>query len=122
MNAKKEKFENISSNFPHLENTATQIKSHEIINIPIPSTDTNKKIKIKKDSKKSVQRQKEQEKEKTIEEINTEKNKILRAHKRLDIQNLLNSDTFAEKYIYIPCKNEIMKLKYDSNYSMECPY
>ena len=126
MNAKKEKFENISSNFPHLENTATQIKSHEIINIPIPSTDTNKKIKIKKDSKKSVPRQNEQEKEKTIEEINkeknSEKNKILRAHKRLDIQNLLNSDTFAEKYIYIPCKNEIMKLKYDSNYSMECPY
>ena len=43
MNAKKEKFENIFSNFPHLENTATQIKSHEIINIPIPSTDTNKR-------------------------------------------------------------------------------
>ena len=74
MNAKKEKFENISSNFPHLENTATQIKSHEIINIPIPSTDTNKKIKIKKDSKKSVPRRKEQEKEKAIEEINKEKN------------------------------------------------
>ena len=64
MNAKKEKFENISSNFPHLENTATQIKSHEIINIPIPSTDTNKKIKIKKIRKNQYQDKKNKKKKK----------------------------------------------------------
>jgi hypothetical protein len=52
----------------------------------------------------------------------TDKNKILKAYKRLDIQNLLNSDTFAEKFAYQPSHNEIMKLNIDSNYNMECPY
>ena len=58
--------------------------------------------------------------EKNIEKLpkqkKADKNKILKAYKR---QNLLNSDPFVEKYSYQPRHNELMKLKFDSNYNLE---
>jgi hypothetical protein len=124
MNAKKEKFENIfTSNFPNLENNITRIEDKEIINIPIHNTDTNKKSKKKKNLvSPQINKEKEKNADELTKEKNLDKNKILKAKKRLDIQNLLNSDTFAEKYLYFPSKNDLMKLKYDSNYTLECPY
>ena len=96
------------------------------INIQINNSETNKKPKKKKNSKNSPPIKKPKKAEKNIEEFpkqkKTDKNKILKAYKRLDIQNLLNSDTFAEKFAYQPSHNEIMKLNIDSNYNMECPY
>ena len=127
MNAKKEKFENIlSQNLPNLETNPSRIEDKELINIQINNSETNKKPKKKKNSKNSPPIKKLKKGEKNIEEFpkqkKTDKNKILKAYKRLDIQNLLNSDTFAEKFAYQPSHNEIMKLNIDSNYNMECPY
>ena len=127
MNAKKEKFENIlSQNLPNLETNPSRIENKELINIQINNSETNKKPKKKKNSKNSSPIKKPKKAEKNIEEFpkqkKTDKNKILKAYKRLDIQNLLNSDTFAEKFAYQPSHNEIMKLNIDSNYNMECPY
>ena len=127
MNAKKEKFENIlSQNLPNLETNPSRIEDKELINIQINNSETNKKSKKKKNSKNSPPIKKPKKAEKNIEEFpkqkKTDKNKILKAYKRLDIQNLLNSDTFAEKFAYQPSHNEIMKLNIDSNYNMECPY
>ena len=130
MNAKKEKFENIlSQNLPNLETNPSRIEDKELINIQINNSETNKKPKKKKNSKNSKNSppiKKPKKAEKNIEEFpkqkKTDKNKILKAYKRLDIQNLLNSDTFAEKFAYQPSHNEIMKLNIDSNYNMECPY
>ena len=127
MNAKKEKFENIlSQNLPNLETNPSRIEDKELINIQINNSETNKKPKKKKNSKNSQPIKKPKKAEKNIEEFpkqkKTDKNKILKAYKRLDIQNLLNSDTFAEKFAYQPSHNEIMKLNIDSNYNMECPY
>ena len=127
MNAKKEKFENIlSQNLPNLETNPSRIEDKELINIQINNSETNKKPKKKKNSKNSPPIKKLKKAEKNIEEFpkqkKTDKNKILKAYKRLDIQNLLNSDTFAEKFAYQPSHNEIMKLNIDSNYNMECPY
>ena len=127
MNAKKEKFENIlSQNLPNLETNPSRIEDKELINIQINNSETNKKSKTKKNSKNSPHIKKPKKAEKNIEEFpkqkKTDKNKILKAYKRLDIQNLLNSDTFAEKFAYQPSHNEIMKLNIDSNYNMECPY
>ena len=127
MNAKKEKFENIlSQNLPNLETNPSRIEDKELINIQINNHETNKKSKKKKNSKNSPPIKKPKKAEKNIEEFpkqkKTDKNKILKAYKRLDIQNLLNSDTFAEKFAYQPSHNEIMKLNIDSNYNMECPY
>ena len=127
MNAKKEKFENIlSQNLPNLETNPSRIEDKELINIQINNSETNKKPKKKKNSKNSSPIKKPKKAEKNIEEFpkqkKTDKNKILKAYKRLDIQNLLNSDTFAEKFAYQPSHNEIMKLNIDSNYNMECPY
>ncbi len=127
MNAKKEKFENIlSQNLPNLETNPSRIEDKELINIQINNSETNKKSKTKKNSKNSPPIKKPKKGEKNIEEFpkqkKTDKNKILKAYKRLDIQNLLNSDTFAEKFAYQPSHNEIMKLNIDSNYNMECPY
>ena len=127
MNAKKEKFENIlSQNLPNLETNPSRIEDKELINIQINNSETNKKPKKKKNSKNSPHTKKPKKAEKNIEEFpkqkKTDKNKILKAYKRLDIQNLLNSDTFAEKFAYQPSHNEIMKLNIDSNYNMECPY
>ena len=127
MNAKKEKFENIlSQNLPNLETNPSRIEDKELINIQINNSETNKKPKKKKNSKNSPPIKKPKKGEKNIEEFpkqkKTDKNKILKAYKRLDIQNLLNSDTFAEKFAYQPSHNEIMKLNIDSNYNMECPY
>lgn len=130
MNAKKEKFENIlSQNLPNLETNPSRIEDKELINIQINNSETNKKSKTKKNSKNSKNSphiKKPKKAEKNIEEFpkqkKTDKNKILKAYKRLDIQNLLNSDTFAEKFAYQPSHNEIMKLNIDSNYNMECPY
>ena len=127
MNAKKEKFENIlSQNLPNLETNPSRIEDKELINIQINNSETNKKPKKKKNSKNSPPIKKQKKAEKNIEEFpkqkKTDKNKILKAYKRLDIQNLLNSDTFAEKFVYQPSHNEIMKLNIDSNYNMECPY
>ena len=127
MNAKKEKFENIlSQNLPNLETNPSRIEDKELINIQINNSETNKKSKKKKNSKNSPPIKKLKKGEKNIEEFpkqkKTDKNKILKAYKRLDIQNLLNSDTFAEKFAYQPSHNEIMKLNIDSNYNMECPY
>lgn len=127
MNAKKEKFENIlSQNLPNLETNPSRIEDKELINIQINNSETNKKSKKKKNSKNSPPIKKPKKAEKNMEEFpkqkKTDKNKILKAYKRLDIQNLLNSDTFAEKFAYQPSHNEIMKLNIDSNYNMECPY
>ena len=127
MNAKKEKFEKIlSQNLPNLETNPSRIEDKELINIQINNSETNKKSKKKKNSKNSPPIKKLKKGEKNIEEFpkqkKTDKNKILKAYKRLDIQNLLNSDTFAEKFAYQPSHNEIMKLNIDSNYNMECPY
>ena len=127
MNAKKEKFENIlSQNLPNLETNPSRIEDKELINIQINNSETNKKSKKKKNSKNSPPIKKPKKAEKNIEQFpkqkKTDKNKILKAYKRLDIQNLLNSDTFAEKFAYQPSHNEIMKLNIDSNYNMECPY
>ena len=127
MNAKKEKFENIlSQNLPNLETNPSRIENKELINIQINNSETNKKPKKKKNSKNSPPIKKPKKAEKNTEEFpkqkKTDKNKILKAYKRLDIQNLLNSDTFAEKFAYQPSHNEIMKLNIDSNYNMECPY
>ena len=127
MNAKKEKFENIlSQNLPNLETNPSRIEDKELINIQINNSETNKKPKKKKNSKNSPPIKKPKKAEKNIEEFpkqkKTDKNKILKAYKRLDIQNLLNSDTFAEKFAFQPSHNEIMKLNIDSNYNMECPY
>lgn len=127
MNAKKEKFENIlSQNLPNLETNPSRIEDKELINIQINNSETNKKPKKKKNSKNSPPIKKPKKAEKNMEEFpkqkKTDKNKILKAYKRLDIQNLLNSDTFAEKFAYQPSHNEIMKLNIDSNYNMECPY
>ena len=127
MNAKKEKFENIlSQNLPNLETNPSRIEDKELINIQINNSETNKKPKKKKNSKNSPPIKKPKKAEKNIEQFpkqkKTDKNKILKAYKRLDIQNLLNSDTFAEKFAYQPSHNEIMKLNIDSNYNMECPY
>ena len=127
MNAKKEKFENIlSQNLPNLETNPSRIEDKELINIQINNSETNKKPKKKKNSKNSPPIKKPKKAEKNIEEFpkqkKTDKNKILKAYKRLDIQNLLNSDTFAEKFAYQPSHNEIMKLNIDSKYNMECPY
>jgi hypothetical protein len=127
MNAKKEKFENIlSQNLPNLETNPSRIEDKELINIQINNSETNKKPKKKKNSKNAPPIKKPKKAEKNIEEFpkqkKTDKNKILKAYKRLDIQNLLNSDTFAEKFAYQPSHNEIMKLNIDSNYNMECPY
>ena len=127
MNAKKEKFENIlSQNLPNLETNPSRIEDKELINIQINNSEANKKSKKKKNSKNSPPIKKLKKGEKNIEEFpkqkKTDKNKILKAYKRLDIQNLLNSDTFAEKFAYQPSHNEIMKLNIDSNYNMECPY
>ena len=127
MNAKKEKFENIlSQNLPNLETNPSRIEDKELINIQINNSETNKKPKKKKNSKNSPPIKKPKKAEKNIEEFpkqkKTDKNKILKAYKRLDIQNLLNSDAFAEKFAYQPSHNEIMKLNIDSNYNMECPY
>ena len=127
MNAKKEKFENIlSQNLPNLETNPSRIEDKELINIQINNSETNKKSKKKKNSKNSPPIKKPKKAEKNIEEFpkqkKTDKNKILKAYKRLDIQNLLNSDTFAEKFAFQPSHNEIMKLNIDSNYNMECPY
>ena len=127
MNAKKEKFENIlSQNLPNLETNPSRIEDKELINIQINNSETNKKAKKKKNSKNSPPIKKLKKGEKNIEEFpkqkKTDKNKILKAYKRLDIQNLLNSDTFAEKFAFQPSHNEIMKLNIDSNYNMECPY
>ena len=127
MNAKKEKFENIlSQNLPNLETNPSRIEDKELINIQINNSETNKKPKKKKNSKNSPPIKKPKKAEKNIEEFpkqkKTDKNKILKAYKRLDIQNLLNSDTFAEKFAYQPSHNEIMKLNIDSNYNMACPY
>ena len=127
MKAKKEKFENIlSQNLPNLETNPSRIEDKELINIQINNSETNKKPKKKKNSKNSPPIKKPKKAEKNIEEFpkqkKTDKNKILKAYKRLDIQNLLNSDTFAEKFAYQPSHNEIMKLNIDSNYNMECPY
>ena len=127
MNAKKEKFENIlSQNLPNLETNPSRIEDKELINIQINNSEANKKSKKKKNSKNSPPIKKPKKAEKNIEEFpkqkKTDKNKILKAYKRLDIQNLLNSDTFAEKFAYQPSHNEIMKLNIDSNYNMECPY
>ena len=127
MNAKKEKLENIlSQNLPNLETNPSRIEDKELINIQINNSETNKKSKKKKNSKNSPPIKKPKKAEKNIEEFpkqkKTDKNKILKAYKRLDIQNLLNSDTFAEKFAYQPSHNEIMKLNIDSNYNMECPY
>ena len=127
MNSKKEKFENIlSQNLPNLETNPSRIEDKELINIQINNSETNKKPKKKKNSKNSPTIKKPKKAEKNIEEFpkqkKTDKNKILKAYKRLDIQNLLNSDTFAEKFAYQPSHNEIMKLNIDSNYNMECPY
>ena len=127
MNAKKEKFENIlSQNLPNLETNPSRIEDKELINIQINNPETNKKPKKKKNSKNSPPIKKPKKAEKNIEEFpkqkKTDKNKILKAYKRLDIQNLLNSDTFAEKFAFQPSHNEIMKLNIDSNYNMECPY
>ena len=127
MNAKKEKSENIlSKNLPNLETNPSRIEDKELINIQINNSETNKKPKKKKNSKNSPPIKKPKKAEKNKEEFpkqkKTDKNKILKAYKRLDIQNLLNSDTFAEKFAYQPSHNEIMKLNIDSNYNMECPY
>lgn len=127
MNAKKEKFENIlSQNLPNLETNPSRIEDKELINIQINNSETNKKSKKKKNSKNSPPIKKPKKAEKNMEEFpkqkKTDKNKILKAYKRLDIQNLLNSDTFAEKFAFQPSHNEIMKLNIDSNYNMECPY
>ena len=127
MNAKKEKFENIlSQNLPNLETNPSRMEDKELINIQINNSETNKKSKKKKNSKNSPPIKKPKKAEKNIEEFpkqkKTDKNKILKAYKRLDIQNLLNSDTFAEKFAYQLSHNEIMKLNIDSNYNMECPY
>ena len=127
MNTKKEKFENIlSQNLPNLETNPSRIEDKELINIQINNSETNKKPKKKKNSKNSPPIKKPKKGEKNIEEFpkqkKTDKNKILKAYKRLDIQNLLNSDTFAEKFAFQPSHNEIMKLNIDSNYNMECPY
>ena len=127
MNAKKEKFENIfSQNMPNLETNVSHIEDKEIINIQLNNSDTNKKSKKKKNSKNISPIPMTKREEKNTEELpkikKADKNKILKAYKRLDIQNLLNSDTFAEKYVYRPSQNEVIKLNYDPNYKLECPY
>ena len=121
MNSKKEKFKNIL--YQNLTNNKTKknhIKNKKLINNKIKNTEKKKK------SKNSPTIKKPKKAEKNIEEFpkqkKTDKNKILKAYKRLDIQNLLNSDTFAEKFAFQPSHNEIMKLNIDSNYNMECPY
>ena len=123
MNAKKEKFENIfSQNLPNLETNTSHIEDKELINIQINNSDTNKKSKKKKNPK-NIQLKKEEKNTDEFPKVKkADKNKILKAYKRLDIQNLLNSDTFAEKYAYRPSQSEMIKLGYDPNYNFECPY
>ena len=125
MNAKK--FENIfSQNLPNLETNTSHMGDKELINIQINNSDTNKKSKKKKNSKNISPLPKSKKDEKNKDELpkikKADKNKILKAYKRLDIQNLLNSDTFAKKYAYRPSQKEMIKLRYDPNYNLECPY
>ena len=88
MNAKIEKTENNRTNFPNSEKDLSQT-SNKDINIIIPkeeSNKTSKKIKEVKNSKPKTLNNNSQEINK---ENNLElKNKILKAHKRLDIQGI----------------------------------
>ena len=122
MNAKIEKTENNRTNFPNSEKDLSQT-SNKDINIIIPkeeSNKTSKKIKEVKNSKPKTLNNNNQEINK---ENNLElKNKILKAHKRLDIQGLLSSDNFAESYLFYPCKNEMLKQEQNPNYQIEIPY
>ena len=115
MNAKNEFFEKDKSLIPKHE-----IKSKDNINIIIPFEDSNKKLnKIpeNKNPKNKIQNN-NNEKEKNLDL----KNKIKKAYKRLDILNLLGSDNFADNFWFYPCKNEMMKLQKNPNYTLDVPY
>ena len=118
MKAEIEKSEHINNNFPQSENNLNQNKNKDI-NIIIPNEESSKKIKEVKKIKNN--------KNNNIEEKNKENNiesqkKLLKAYKRLDIQNLLNSDNFAWNYLFYPCKNEMDKFCQDQNYTIKTPY
>ena len=117
--------ENSSNSSPENNNTAQ--KSLKNINIVIPSDEQNKKIKNNDNEKKISSLYKEKEKEKInldelIKEKEIEKEKLLKAQKRLNIINILNSDNFAENYMYYPSKNEITKFQQNSDYIIPVPY
>ena len=120
MNAKNEIFEKDKSPILKQENNINQTNNKDNINIIIPFEESNKKlnkIQENKNQKNNFQNN-INEKEKNIDL----KNKIKKAHKRLDILNLLGSDDFAENFWYYPCKNEMMKLEKNPNYTLEVPY
>ena len=124
MNAKNEKVEIDISNNPHLENDLNLNNIKDNFNIIIPKEESN--IKLNKiNETKNIKPSKKQKNIK--KEINKEitpdlKNKILQSYKRLDIQNLFNSDDFSENFIYYPCKKEMMKKEQDPNHNLEIPY
>ena len=124
MNAKIEKFEKDNLNSYQQKSNLNQNNSRDNIDIIIPCEESNKKLKKiseTKNPKNKIQNVKNEKKE-INQEKNLDNNKLLKAYKRLDIINLLNSDDFADNYLYYPCKNEMMKLEQNHNYTLEIPY
>ena len=105
----------------------SQKSEKNLINIIISKDNQEKKAK----SNKEVIRDKNKKKEninKNMKESSKEKDKerekekLIKAQKRLNIINLLNSDNFAENFMYYPCKNEITKFEQNPDYSISIPY
>ena len=101
------KTEIISNHSPENKKKSQKLDNN-LINIIISKDNQNQKIRNNKE----------------INNIDKdiEKEKLIKAQKRLNILNLLNSDNFAENYMYYPCKNEILKFQQNSNYSISIPY
>ena len=110
----KEKSLNIKSKDFQLETNIKQNNYKDCFNIEIPNEEPNKKIKaIKNKKRKNQNNNVESNKENEIEQ-----NKLEKAFNRLNIGNII-SDNFSEKYVYFPCKNEVMKLETNPNYSLD---
>ena len=121
MNTQNGKSEDITTKLTQPENNIGQTSDKGSFNIILPKEGTNKKsnkkesknIKMKNEIKNTIQ---------TNKENNLDKNKLLKAYNRLDIQNIMNSDIFAENYMFYPCKNEMVKSEQDPNYVPDFPY
>ena len=121
MNTQNGKSEDITTKLTQPENNISQTSDKGSFNIILPKEGTNKKsnkkesknIKMKNEIKNNIQ---------TNKENNLDKNKLLKAYNRLDIQNIMNSDIFAENYMFYPCKNEMVKSEQDPNYVPDFPY
>ena len=121
MNTQNGKSEDITTKLTQPENNIDQTSDKGFFNIILPKEGTNKKsnkkesknIKMKNEIKNNIQ---------TNKENNLDKNKLLKAYNRLDIQNIMNSDIFAENYMFYPCKNEMVKSEQDPNYVPDFPY